>query len=421
MTLALEDDSVLLDRLRAEFGKQETMQRLFETVLPHLEAGKKTLVYILAQVDRIGHTAGESFFLKSLYGPRYDRILLVTGRGAGAGYNPYILDCIGPEFVRVITDDPILPLLGFLDNAIFDLKHFDLCLSSPQRLVRDFGRFATTGGELRYFTLPEEIEAKGLDFTDAVGMPRGAPFVALHVREMSYLPEKGHLAFRCADLARYDAAIERFLEAGYWVFRLDDGLNKPMRHADRRVVDVPLASGYDPSLDIYFCARCAFSFNQASGPEAIVRAFGRPSATVNLVYELLRLPLPGDLLLFKHYAMAGAHRPLSYRELTDLDIPAVTSGYVFDEQGIDVLENTEEELEAAAVEMIELLNGGAELSATEEQNLDRFHAISSAYEQSLIGDPAKQIDNFDFYAYAHAGFGRPARSVLQREGFLDRD
>ena len=128
MTVFPEEDGALLENLRAEFGKQETMQRLFQAVLPHLEEGRKTLVYILAQVDRIGHVAMEPFFLRSLYGSDYDRIILLTGEGEGPGYNPFVLKCLGPEFVHVTTADPILPLLGFLDGGVLDLQLFHLCL-----------------------------------------------------------------------------------------------------------------------------------------------------------------------------------------------------------------------------------------------------------------------------------------------------
>ncbi|WP_193181415.1 TIGR04372 family glycosyltransferase [Nisaea sediminum] len=418
MTTFPEDDARLLENLRAEFGKQETMQRLFQTVLPHLEEGRRTLVYILAQVDRIGHTAMEPFFVKTLYGPHYDRILLVTGEGSGAGYNPFILQCPGPEFVHVPTSDPILPLLGFLDGGILDLKLFHLCLASPQRVVRDFGRHAVAGGEIRHYELPDGIRERGEEFVAAAGMPEGAPFVMLHTRDMSYLPEKAHHAFRCADIRTYTQAIRRFTEAGYWVFRLGDSNGIPMSGVPREAVDVPRHPGYSQALDIFLSARCAFAFNQASGPEALVRAFGRPAATVNLVYELLRLPLKNDLLLFKDYVSSGDGTRLSYEEILDRGLPAVGSGEVFAEMGVEIRENGEEELEEAARIMIARDRDGTE-GVPDTDALHSFRTLGLAYEQRLMSDPVMQKDNHDFYAHAH-GFGVPVPSVLARKGFLDR-
>ncbi|WP_420405347.1 TIGR04372 family glycosyltransferase [Nisaea sp.] len=418
MTRFPEDDANLLENLRAEFGKQETMQRLFQTVLPHLEGGRRTLVYILAQVDRIGHTAMEPFFLKNLFGPQYDRIILVTGTGEGPGYNPFTLQCPGPEFVHVPTPDPILPLLGFLDGGILDLKLFHLCLASPQRVVRDFGRHVVAGGEVRHFELPEAIREAGEAFLSTVGMPEGTPFVMLHTRDMSYLPEKAHHAFRCADIRTYAPAIRRFTDAGYWVFRLGDRSGIAMADAPPEAVDVSRHAAYSQALDIFLSARCAFAFNQASGPEALVRAFGRPAATVNLVYELLRLPLKNDLLLFKDYVSSGSGTRLSYREILDRGLPAVGSGEVFAGMGVEIRENGEEELEEAARIMIARDRDGTE-EPSDPDVLDSFRSLGSVYEQRLMADPEMQKDNHDFYAYAY-DFGAPAPSVLARKGFLDR-
>jgi putative glycosyltransferase (TIGR04372 family) len=418
MTASPEDDEALLENLRAEFGKKETMERLFHTVIPHLEEGQRTLVYILAQVDRIGHTAMEPFFLKTLFGPHYDRIILITGQGEGAGYNPFILECPGPEFVHVPTSDPILPMLGFLDGGVHDLKLFHLCLASPQRVIRDFGRHVTAGGPIRYFELPDSIRQIGETFLENVGMPAGTRFVALHARDMSYLPDKAHHAFRCADIHTYTEAIRRFVEEGYWVFRLGDKGSVPLEGLPEQVVDLPRHPDYSQALDVFLSACCAFAFDQASGPEALVRAFGRPAATVNLVYELLRLPMKDDLLLFKHYLSASTGEPLSYAEILELGLPAVGKGEDFEAKGVMIRENSTEELADLAGIMIERDRSGAQ-PALDDDRLTLFRTLGQNYEQTLLVDPAMQTDNLDFYAYAH-DFGRPAPSVLQRKGFLDR-
>jgi len=418
MTASPEEDEALLENLRAEFGKKETMERLFHTVIPHLEEGKRTLVYILAQVDRVGHAAMEPFFLKTLFGPHYDRILLITGQGEGAGYNPFILQCPGAEFVHVQTSDPILPMLGFLDGGVLDLKLFHLCLASPQRVIRDFGRHVTAGGEIRYFELPEAIRVTGEAFLKQVGVPTGTPFVVLHARDMSYLPEKAHHAFRCADIRTYGEAVRRFVDAGYWVFRLGDKGSVPLEGLPEQVVDLPRHPGYSQALDVFMSARCAFAFNQASGPEALVRAFGRPAATVNLVYELLRLPMKDDLLLFKHYLSVATGEPLSYADILDLELPALGKGEDFEAKGVLIRENNAEELADLAEIMIARDFSGTQPDL-DANRLALFLSLGQNYEQKLLADPAMQTDNLDFYAYAHE-FGRPAPSVLQRKGFLDR-
>ena len=249
-------------------------------------------------------------------------------------------------------------------------------------------------------------------------MPTGTRFVVLHARDMSYLPEKAHHAFRCADIHTYREAIQRFVEAGYWVLRLGDRGGVPLEGYPEQVVDLPRHPNYSQALDVFLSARCAFAFNQASGPEALVRAFGRPAATVNLVYELLRLPMKDDLLLFKHYLSARTGEPLPYAEILELGLPAVGKGEDFDAKGIMIRENSAEELADLAEIMIERDRSGTQ-PALDDDRLTLFRTLGQNYEQTLLADPAMQTDNLDFYAYAH-DFGRPASSVQQRKGFLDR-
>jgi hypothetical protein len=57
--------------LKIQLAKPETLQKLFQTVVPHMAPGGRNLIYILAQVDRIGHLAMELLFLNTLYSEDY--------------------------------------------------------------------------------------------------------------------------------------------------------------------------------------------------------------------------------------------------------------------------------------------------------------------------------------------------------------
>jgi hypothetical protein len=57
---------------------QVTMLSLLTTIKPHIEAGKTKLVNIFPASRMISHVVGEMFALWSLYGARYDEILVVV-------------------------------------------------------------------------------------------------------------------------------------------------------------------------------------------------------------------------------------------------------------------------------------------------------------------------------------------------------
>lgn len=408
-----EDLDRLAESLQAEMAKPETLRKLFGLVAPRLAPGGRNLIYILAQVERIGHLAMELLFLNTLHGRDFDRIVVVTGPTDRPGVNPAILEVPGPLFAHVETDDALLPLLGFLDGGMLDMNVLNLLLAQPQRLTRDFGRAVTGGKPVAHFKLPEHLGALGDACIRRQGVDPRPPLVLLHVRDASYLPEKAHHLFRCADIARYHKAIDRLVEAGYRVFRLGDTSSPPLTHASGKVIDVPHAADYAPYLDVYLSARCRFAVNQASGPEALVRCFGRPALTVNLMLEHLRLPLADDLLVFKHIRRAEDGHDLNYREMLERGLPGFGSSVAFAEAGLLVEENSAEELDAAVAEMLDLIDG-----AEPDRSEHRFKELGATYEAKIVTDPEIIARNEDFYAHAH-GFGRVSRAFLEMNpGFL---
>lgn len=402
--------------LKAEMAKPETMRKFLDAVSPRLAKGKRNLVYVLAQVERIGHLAMEVFFLKTLYGSSYDRIVVLTGPTDQLGVNKAVFDAPGGEFAFIETDDSFLPLLGFFDGGLLDLRVLHLALVSPQRLVRDFGRAVVSGSKpFRHFRLSYVLRKRGDAWMRSIGADPEEPFVLLHVRDASYLPEKDHHLFRCADISRYHAAIDRLVGAGYRVFRLGDSSSPRLSHPSDRVVDVPHEPTYQSYLDVYLSARCAFAVNQASGPEALVRAFGRPALTVNLVPEHLRLPLAGDVLVFKQFRRASDGKTLSYGELLDLGAANFGTSEEFEEAGILVEENTAEALDAAVAEMLHRVDGN---HVTNEPIQQRFLELGRAYEARITKDPKITELATDFYAYAHP-FGVLSESyVALNPGFI---
>src|SRR3546814_3214437 len=72
-------DAAAFERdMRARFVTRENLETLFRLVMPHLLPDRPSLVYILTQSDRIGHLTMEPQVLKTVYGDRYDRIIVLT-------------------------------------------------------------------------------------------------------------------------------------------------------------------------------------------------------------------------------------------------------------------------------------------------------------------------------------------------------
>ena len=310
--------------------------------------------------------------------------------------NPWIFRMPDRRFTMVETTDPVLPLLGFLDNDLHDFGPFKLLLSSPQRLARDYMHHVKAGGPTLHFPLAREVARLGEAYLRGRGIDPAEPFVLLHVRDRAYLPEKAHLTFRCSDIANYRPAVDRLLGAGFRVVRIGDRTSPPLAHPSERVMDLPFLADYAGWMDVYFAARCAFAVGTTSGPDTVMRAFGRNVLTANQVYEQQRLPLAGDLQLFKRYRDGASGRLLGYAEILDRGLPMKGASTDYEALGIAIEENMPEQIDDAVAEMIEMQ---ARQGSPDPVVHERFHALGRAHLARSVADPALAGRYFDTFGY----------------------
>jgi putative glycosyltransferase (TIGR04372 family) len=392
----------------------DTLNRLSTLVLPHLTPGAPVLVYVLHQWRRIGHLTIEPQILATLHGERYARIVVVTGNLDLPGSNRAVATCLDPRVVIVETDWSDVIALGTVDGGLVDLRHYHLLLMSPRSLIVAFWRAVVAGTRPQLLHLPGDLRERAHTRLAGSGIDPTAPFALLHTRTMHYLPGETHHGHRTASIDRYDAAIRRILDAGYQVLRIGEpGLETWDRPPDG-YLSLADAFPHDRWIDLFACAACAFATAQNSGPIWVVAAFGNTSLRTNTPLEHLNLPYNDDLSMFKRYHRVGEPRPLSYREILDARLPGVFDDAEFAARGIELVENTTEEILAATDEMLAKLRGDW---TPDEAREGRFRALGLAYEEAIRDDPWFVAEDLAFYGYAHP-FGRVARATLEAEGFL---
>lgn len=403
-------------------AQPETLQRLAKTVKPALLPGKRNLVYVLFQGNRIGHQGLETQAIRTLYEDQFDNIVILTSSFELPGGNPYVYQTLGDKIKVLPTTDRMLLMYGFIDGEMTDLGTFHLCLLSPQKIVRAINDHILAGGEAKSMILPQSIDTQGAAWLRSVGMAEGEELVLLHIRDNGYRKDLAHHEYRCATVDHYNKAIDACVDAGYWVFRIGDKTSQPLNHPHDKVVDVPFHDDYQQYLDVYLSAKCAFAINMMSGPEILQRAFNRPALTVNMTLEHLRLPLKNDNLVYKHFKDSRSGTLLSYSEVLNRkqqsqDPTGAFSHESYQELNIELVENSPEELEQAAREMI------AQVSTGQDHQFDetdaRFMEIGKTYEKNMLqGRKPDQLEN-DFYSPAYP-FGHLSRAFLKSySNFLD--
>ena len=402
--------------MRARFVTRENLAKLFGLAAPHLDPHNPTLLYILTQSDRIGHLAIEPQILKTLYGDRYRRIVIVTGRMDRPGTNPWLRNCFGDRFVFVETDDPVILAMGYVDGGLADLQRVHLLLQSPRLLMSECWRRVAAGTKMAPLTLPEGLAERSSETLRSHGLDPDAPFAVFHMRTMQYLPGHAHHGYRTVSVEHYAASVRTVLDAGYQVVRIGEpGLRLPEGNWDG-YFSLPDAMPDDRSADLFVMARCAFGVLQNSGPMVVIAGFGRRTLRTNLPIEHLTLAYNDDLMLFKPYRETGTGRPLSYQEILDRRLAPVLRDSEFAEHGVELVENTPEALAAATREMLGSIAGTWQPDGARN---DRFFALGAAYEAAIRDDPWFRKEHMDFYAYAHPLGSVTNASFDAAPGFLD--
>jgi putative glycosyltransferase (TIGR04372 family) len=390
-----------------EARKPETMDALIRLITPRIMPNKKNLVYVLTQIDRIGQLAGELWHIKTIFGPHYDRIIVVTKPLNAPYVNANVFKVVGPKFINVVTENTLIPLIGALKGNHFTLSSdLDLLIWDAHQVWGVFRKVFIQGTPLASFQLPNSMRLKGEAWMREVGLDPNNPTVLLHVRDIGYRPELSHHGHRCADISNYRLAIEVLIKKGYQVVRIGDPSNKPLKGYPKTLVDLPHHPLYESFLDIYFCAVCVFAVNQSSGPSTLLGAFEKPVLMVNRVVDWDINP-PQQVLLFKHYIRTKTGEELTYRQILEEGLDELTMDEEFEHAGFNIEENTPEELKVAVEEFVEVLEGNKNYPT--ERRI-RFNKIGRNHEKRIANTSkatSKKGQCFGF-AYSKGNFSERA-------------
>ena len=373
----------LFRRSLEKAARPETFKELIKLVAPRVLPGKRNLVYVLYQVDRIGQLSGELLHIKTLFEKYYDRIIIVTGPIDNPHVNPNVFKVLGPKFINVVTEDPIIPLIGVCVGEHRTLSpNLDLLIWDAYQLWDVFRKEFIQGTPLATFQLPNSMRLKGEAWMKQTGLDPSIPTVLLHVRDIRYRPDLSHHGHRCVDICNYRSAIMVLVEKGYQVVRVGDPSNKPLEDYPDSVIDLPFHLLYDNFLDVYFAATCAFAVNQSSGPSPLIRGFEKPTLMVNRVVDW-DINAPPEVLLFKHYICKTTGRRLTYNQILERGLGELTMDQEFEKAGVLLEENSSDELKMALEEFIETFEGRNKYSI---KTRERFTEIGRKHERRIQDD-----------------------------------
>jgi len=274
----------------------------------------------------------------------------------------------------------VYPFVRTLDrvNRFLPAGRIHICpfREHPDRDIH--GLFDNTKPHLS-FTADEE--RKGQEGLRDLGIPDGAPFVCFHSRSPAYLKKinsitgnrhRDYHSYRDTSVSNLVAAAEELTGRGYYTIRMGAVVEEVIESSNLKIIDYA-TNGRTEFLDIYLGGKCHFYFGDPDGFCGIPMIFRQPMAIANQApVEQLPTWASNYLVIFKKLWLKEKKRFLTLREIMESPVRRFNRTEQYEQAGIELIENSPEEIKALAVEMDERLKGTWQSTEEDEQLQQRF-------------------------------------------------
>jgi len=197
-----------------------------------------------------------------------------------------------------------------------------------------------------------------------IGIPVGAKFVCLNVRDSVYnkttYPGRDwqfHDYRDCA-IENYVAAAEELTRRGYYVFRMGVIVERPLISSNPMIIDYASNGMRSDFMDIFLGANCEFCISHGTGFDGVPYVFRRPILYVNAVpIGQLQTFSEKFLLQTKNLVWTETGVRLTLREIFEAHLWLATNSSDYSKAGVSLVENTPQENLDAVIEMVDRIEG----------------------------------------------------------------
>ena len=229
------------------------------------------------------------------------------------------------------------------------------------------------------FTETELSAGKSALFRMGVGEN---PFVCLLCRDSGYLKKHypvrdwSYHDYRDVDVETYLPALRSLGDRGYFVLRMGAVVEGPLKTHHPKIIDYASNGFRSEFLDIYLPSQCCFFISNGAGLDAVAKLFHRPVLYVNQIpLGHIHTECANDLFIFKKIWLCNEKRFMKFSEILKSGVGRFLDGRLYQKHGLEVINNTPEEIEAVTLEMVQRLEGSWKATEEEEDIQDRFWAL----------------------------------------------
>jgi len=257
---------------------------------------------------------------------------------------------------------------------------------------RDINNLLNVTEKHLYFT--DEEHTYGEKCLRKMGIPEGALFVCLNVRDNAYLESNiqnydwNYHNYRDTDIDNYVLAAEELAERDYFVIRMGAKVHKAFQSLHTKVIDYATNGMRTDFMDIYLGANCEFAVSTGSGWDNVPYVFRRPIVYVNHcpIGEIETFNKDA-LIISQHYCSKKEGCKLTLREIFTQGVGFLNHNSEYSSKGIELIEDTPEEIRDICVEMASRLNGEWQSQKDDEDLQKQFWDIFPRDSKNEAGVP----------------------------------
>ncbi len=245
---------------------------------------------------------------------------------------------------------------------------------------------------------PEE-KRRGENLLREMGIPEGKPFVCFHARDHLYLDRMfphqtreqwAYHDYRDSDIRNYVPAMDYLAGRGIRGIRMGSVVKDRLETAHPLIVDYATTRRSEFG-DVYLSGHCKFFISGGSGLAHIAAIFNRPVAIVNAmpVSDYAEWWKEDDVYIPKKLRHVEKNRFLTLKETIELGADLWNKSSMFADAGLEVVENTPEEILGIAREMNDRIDGVRVETDEDRRRQDHFQSLISRRLSPEISNPLR--------------------------------
>jgi putative glycosyltransferase (TIGR04372 family) len=229
--------------------------------------------------------------------------------------------------------------------------------------------------------LNAEEERKGKEYLKSKGLKENDKFICFFARDSRYMDTLYHYQskeelsynnYRNADISTYKQAID-YLTQDYYAFRVGSVTKKIYSYGNENVIEYSNNGDRCDFLDIYLPARCSLFIESGTSFRAIPQIFKTPIVSLNYVpFSWSHTNTCVNFLPKKLWSKKDK-RFLSFREMLSFKLDDFP--YILQQEEIECVDNTPEEIKDVVMEAIMRVNGTWQESEEDILLQQKFQSI----------------------------------------------